>query len=76
MVGAYSSRQSRRAWYSFQGWMLGLYQKATGSMPSALRGSIQLREQGAQQQWSKTVSIGVDLVFILKWDKYIIRLDK
>ena len=45
-------------------------------MPSALRGSIQLREQGAQQQWSKTVSIGVDLVFILKWDKYIIRLDK
>ena len=34
--------------------MLGLYQNATGSMPSLRRGSMQLREQGAQQVCSNT----------------------
>ena len=42
-------------------------------MPSARRGSMQEREQGAQQQCSRTVSMEAYLVFILKWDKYNIN---
>src|SRR5699024_9191443 len=52
MLFAYSTSVFLRILYSVNGWMFGLYQNPTGSMPSCRSVSMQAIEHGAQQMCS------------------------